>query len=145
MTNIASRGIAAIVAVLGIIILSIPKFILPVCESAYLGFISSYEPVMRCFWFGQTELILGALVFLAGLIILCRPGSEISFAVGIIVMALGLGVILVSSNAVIGSTCGHQHSLCQTGTKPAERIIGTVVIILGFITTVSNIKRSVQK
>ncbi len=145
MTNIASRVVAAIVAVLGIIILSIPKFIFPVCESAYLGFIGSYEPVMRCFWFGQTELILGALVFLAGLVVLCRPGSKISFAIGIIVMALGLGVFLVSLNSIIGSTCGHQNSLCQTGTKPAERIIGTVVIILGFIMTVSNMKRYVQK
>ena len=145
MTNIASRVVAAIVAVLGIIILSIPKFIFPVCESAYLGFINSYEPVMRCFWFGRIELYLGGLVVLSGLILLLRPTSDTHFAIGILLVGLGLVIILVSINMVIGSTCGHKGSICQIGTKPAERIAGIVIIIMGLALIVSNTKRHAQK
>ena len=131
MTNIASRVATAIVAVLGIIILSIPKFILPVCESAYLGFISSYEPVMRCFWFGRMELFLGGLVVLSGLILFFRPNPDSHFTIGALLVGLGLVIILVSLNTVIGSTCGHMRSICQIGTKPAERIAGSLVMIFG--------------
>ena len=35
-------------------------------------------------------------------------------------------------NAIIGSMCAHPGgALCQTGTKPAERLIGCLVIITG--------------
>lgn len=136
-----SRVLAAIIVVLGLTVALIPKFIFPICESDHLGLVSAYHPIMRCFWFGQTELILGAVVFLAGLVVLCRPASQTAFVVSIIVMAIGLAVILVSLNAVIGSTCGHRGSICQIGTKPAERITGTLIIITGLFLMIPYIKK----
>ncbi len=139
----AKRSIilAAIIVVLGLTIACIPKFIFPICESRNLGFFSSYQPVMRCFWFGRMELFLGGLVVLSGLILFFRPTSDTHFAIGALLIGLGLVIVLVSLNAVIGSTCGHMRSICQIGTKPAERIAGSLVIISGLILVLFSSKK----
>jgi diacylglycerol kinase len=137
--------LAAIVVVLGLSVAMIPKYIFPICESGNLAFFSSFQPVMRCFWFGRMELFLGGLVVLCGLIFFFRTTPESRFAIGALLIGLGLVIILVSVNTVIGSTCGHMHSICQIGTKPAERIAGAVVIIFGLIMVVFPGKRQEQK
>ncbi len=136
-----SRVLATVIVVLGLSVAFIPKYIFPICESGDLGFFSSYQPVMRCFWFGRTELFLGGLVVLSGLVFFFKPTPDSHFAIGALLIGLGLVIILISLNVVIGSTCGHKGSLCQIGTKPAERIIGIIIIISGLILTISNIKR----
>ncbi len=114
-----SRVLATVIVVLGLSVAFIPKYIFPICESGNLGFFSSYQPVMRCFWFGRIELFLGGLVVLSGLILFLRPKPDTHFAIGALLIGLGLVITLVSMNVVIGSTCGHKGSLCQIGTKPA--------------------------
>jgi hypothetical protein len=140
-----SRIVATFIVALGLSVLFIPKYIFPICESDNLGFFSSYQPVMRCFWFGRIELLLRGLVVLSGLILLLRPTADTHFTIGALLIGLGLVTILVSANVVIGSSCGHKGSLCQIGTKPAERIVGMLIIILGLFLTVSNTKRCKQK
>ncbi len=136
-----SRALAAVIVILGLSVAFIPKYIFPICESSNLRFFSSYQPIMRCFWFGRIELFLGGLVVLSGLILFFRPTPDIHFAIGALLIGLGLVIILVSMNVVIGSTCGHKGSLCQIGTKPAERISGTLVTISGLILVVFSSKR----
>ncbi len=145
MKTIIPRVLAAIIAVLGLSVLLVPKYIFPICESGDLGFFSSYEPVMRCFWFGRMELFLGGLVVLSGLILFFRPRPDTHFAIGALLIGLGLVIILVSINAVIGSTCGHMRSICQIGTKPAERIVGAIVMFSGLILVIFPGKRYEQK
>ncbi len=140
-----SRVLATAIVVLGLSVAFIPKYIFPICESGNLAFFSSYQPVMRCFWFGRMELFLGGLVVLSGLILFFRPTSDNHFAIGALLIGLGLVIISVSVNAVIGSTCGHKGSLCQIGTKPAERIAGALVIVSGLILVVFPGKRYEQK
>ena len=131
----ATRSIilTAIIVVLGLLIACIPKFIFPICESDNLGFFSSYQPVMRCFWVGRIELFLGGLVVLSGMILLFRPTPDTHFTIGALLVGLGLVTVLVSVNTVIGSTCGHARSICQIGTKPAERIAGSLATISGLL------------
>ena len=140
-----SRVLAAVVVVLGLSVAFIPKYIFPICESDNLAFFSSFQPVMRCFWFGRIELFMGGLVVLCGLILFCRPTPDTYFAIGALLIGLGLVIILVSLNTVIGSTCGHMHSICQIGTKPAERILGAIVTIFGLTMVVFPGKRYEQK
>ncbi len=140
-----SRVLATVIVVLGLSVAFIPKYIFPICESGNLGFFSSYQPVMRCFWFGRIELFLGGLVVLCSLILFFRPTPDSHFAIGALLIGLGLVIILVSLNTVIGSTCGHMHSICQIGTKPAERIAGAIVTILGLILVAFHSKRYEQK
>ncbi len=140
-----SRVLATVIVVLGLSIAFIPKYIFPICESGNLGFFNSYQPAMRCFWFGRTEILFGLLVVLAGLILFFRPTPDTHFAIGALLIGLGLTIILVSINGIIGSTCGHKGALCQIGTKPAERITGALVIISGLILVVFTSKRYEQK
>ncbi len=136
-----SGVLATFIVVLGLSVAFIPKYIFPICESGDLRFFSSDQPVMRCFWFGRMELFLGGLVVLSSLVLFLRPSADSHFAIGALLIGLGLVILLVSMNVVIGSTCGHKGSLCQIGTKPAERIIGVIIIVSGLILAISNIKR----
>lgn len=140
-----SRVLAVIIALVGLSVAFTPKYIFPICESANLGLFTSYQPIMRCFWFGRVELLLGGLVVLCGLILWLRSTCDTRFAIGALLIGLGIVIILVSVNTVIGSMCGHKGSICQIGTKPAERIAGTLVIICGLILLVCPGKRSEQK
>ncbi|MCP4259688.1 MAG: DUF4418 family protein [Planctomycetes bacterium] len=140
-----SRVLALFIMLLGLSVTLIPKYIFPICESDNLGFFSSYQPTMRCFWFGRIEILFGLLVVLAGLILFYRPTPDTHFSTGALLIGLGLVIILVSINMVIGSTCGHKGSLCQIGTKPAERISGALVIISGLILVVFPGKRLEQR
>ncbi|TKJ33325.1 MAG: hypothetical protein CEE38_20985 [Planctomycetes bacterium B3_Pla] len=138
------RAIGIIVVLLGLSIAIIPRFVFPVCEAGSLGFMNSFQPTMRCYWFGRVEIILGSLVAFTGLIMLFLPKPDAGLVSGVILIGLGVAVIAVSTNAIIGSTCGHSHSLCQIGTKPAERIAGGLVILMGFGLVMSSRKGSMQ-
>jgi hypothetical protein len=116
---------------LGVFIALTPGLLFPVCEADHLGWAGDFRPTMRCFWLGQTEMVLGACIAVAGVALLLRPGRDSAFVAGCMLLALGSAVILVSLNGVIGSLCGHPHSRCQIGTKPALRLAGAPTGLLG--------------
>lgn len=140
-----SRVLAVLVVLVGLSVALIPKYVFPICESANLWFSSSYQPIMRCFWLGRVELLLGGLVAIVGVILLLRSTRDTRFVLGVVLGGLGLVIILATLNSVIGSTCGHANSLCQIGTKPAERIAGALLIIFGLILAAIPNKRCEQK
>ncbi len=145
MRTSVSKVLAGLVVVLGLSAALIPKYIFPICESANLGFSSSYQPIMRCFWLGRVELLLGGLVALVGAILFFRPTRDSRVVLGFVLAGLGLVIVLTTINSVIGSTCGHANSMCQMGTKPAERIAGVSVIITGVILAARSWNRYEQK
>ncbi len=90
-------------------------------------------------------MLLGGLVAIVGVILLLRSTRDTRFVLGVVLGGLGLVIILATLNSVIGSTCGHANSLCQIGTKPAERIAGALLIIFGLILAAIPNKRCEQK
>ncbi|MHC4707975.1 MAG: DUF4418 family protein [Planctomycetota bacterium] len=145
MTDNTWRAFGTFVVLLGCSTLAIPKYIFPICEADDLFFLSSYHPIMRCYWFGQVEIILGLIVILAGSVVIYRPASDVRLFAGVMLVGLGFVIVAVSTNLIIGSTCGHSHSLCQTGTKPAERVAGVVIVLAGLGLILSSRKRSTQR
>ena len=119
------------VLLLGVLVALIPVALFPVCESDHLGWVTEYRPTMRCFWYGQAEILLGICTSVAGLALLLRPTRDGGFVVGCILIALGAAIFLVSLNGVIGSVCAHAHSRCQIGTKPATRLAGGLTCLVG--------------
>lgn len=119
------------VMLLGIVIALTPVILFPICESDHLGWVTDFQPTMRCFWLGQAEILLGSCVAVAGLAFLLRPSRDGGFVLGWILLALGAVVILLSLNGVIGSVCGHVNSRCQIGTKPALRLLGGLACVVG--------------
>jgi hypothetical protein len=121
----------AAVLVLGVFIVLTPAKLFPVCEADHLGWVTDFKPTMRCFWLGQTEMLLGSGIAAAGLALILRPRRDSAFIVGVVLLVLGAAVILASLNGVIGSVCGHANSRCQIGTKPALRLAGGLVMLVG--------------
>lgn len=126
------RSLAAAAVLLGLLVALTPRLIFPVCQIDLFSTGSAPGLRMRCFWFAQAELLIGGAIVLTALAAAWRPRCDAAFVAGIVLAGLGAAALLVSFNAVIGSMCAHPGgALCQVGTKPAERIIGTLVIITG--------------
>ncbi len=137
-----SRIPGVIVLLQGVFVVLIPGVLFPICESAHLGWVQEYQPSMRCFWYGQAEILLGLCVVMAGFGLLFKPTRDCSFAMGLMLLVLGGAIILVSCNGVIGSTCGHAVSRCQIGTKPATRFAGGLTCVLGVLLLLGSLRRS---
>lgn len=141
MKNPLSRSLGTGVIILGLFVALAPKLFFPICEAEHLGIVRSYQPTMRCFWLGQTEIVLGICIIVAGLIPILRPSRDSFFSVGLMLAVLGLAVIMVSLNSIIGSQCGHQHASCQIATKPAERLAGALVMVMGIVSFVLSLRK----
>ena len=137
MKERTTRVLALVTMLLGLLVVLTPRFIFPICESAHLSLWESHDAVMRCYWFGKAEFLIGGLVVLAGLLAFVRPTRETRSAAGIMLAGLGLVAILLSLDTVIGSTCGHSGSICQLGAKPAVRAAGGVAVIIGLLFALS--------
>ena len=141
MTYRLPRTLGLSIAVLGLLVALTPKWLLPICEYQSLGIVpGDYHPTMRCFWFGQAEILLGMCVIVAGLILIIRPARDTQFSVGALLLPLSAAIYMVSLNSVIGSVCGHQNSSCQVGTKPAERLAAGILLILGIAALLSSFR-----
>ena len=141
ISHTVRRSLAIAAVLLGLLVAIAPRLIFPVCQIDLFSTGSAPEPRMRCFWFAQAELLIGGAIMLAGLAAAWRPGRDAAFLAGLVLTGLGAAAMLVSCNAVIGSMCAHPGgALCQTGTKPAERIIGGLVIITGLALVAASFK-----
>lgn len=136
-----SRVPGSIVLLQGVFVVLIPGVLFPICESAHLGWVPEYQPAMRCFWYGQAEILLGLCVGMAGLGLLLRPTRDCGFAMGWMLLILGIAMVLASCDGVIGSTCGHAVSRCQIGTKPASRLAGGLTCVFGVILLLRSFRR----
>ncbi len=141
MKNPCSNSLGIGIIILGLFVALAPGLFFPICEAEHLGIVRSFQPTMRCFWMGQAEIVLGICIAVAGLALILRPGPDSFFTVGLMLMVLGLAVIMVSLNSIIGSVCGHQHSPCQIGTKPAERLAGGLVMAMGIVCFVLSLRK----
>ena len=119
----------------------VPRYVFPICEAGQLSPFGSYDPVMRCYWFAKAGFLLAALVIVTGSVMILRPVAGVRFACGIVLGALGAGVILVSLNAFIGSICSSSHP-CQLGTKPAARLLGGVIAAVGLLSLLLSARRT---
>jgi len=116
-----------ITAAVGVLIIITP-IILPVCEGL-LELVNGKQVPMRCFWTARAEMILGALVVIAGLTIAFAKNAEARRRLNYQVSFLGLATILTP--LFIIPTCMNPDMACNVGTKPALIILGVVTMGLG--------------
>ena len=83
-----------IVLLNGVFVVLIPGVLFPICESAHLGWTQGYQPSMRCFWYGQAEILLGLCVCVAGLGLCFRPTRDCGFAVGLMLLPVAAWLVL---------------------------------------------------
>jgi hypothetical protein len=125
MKKINTLGI--VTAVVGLLIILTPV-ILPVCEGL-LELVNGKQVPMRCFWTARAEMIIGALVLIAGLTIAFTKSVEARRRLNLQVVFLGVAAILTP--LFIIPTCMNPDMACNIGTKPALIILGVITLGLG--------------
>ena len=126
-----TRGIGALLVLLGIIIILTPWFIFPVCE-IYGSFVETKTGMklpMPCGYSARAETGVGAMIVVAGGLLIARRTPETKQAVGVFSIAAGVLVILFPT--VIIGMCRLADHPCRQLTLPALEILGAAVIIIG--------------
>jgi drug/metabolite transporter (DMT)-like permease len=124
-------GVGALLVFLGIIIILTPWVIFPVCEmhDLYMVLQSGVKMPMPCGWTARAETGIGALIVLAGALLIARKTPDIKKAVGVFSIATGVLVILFPT--ILIGMCKLADHPCRQLTLPALEILGTAVIIIG--------------
>ena len=125
------RGTGALLVLLGILVILVPWFIFPVCEihGLYLQAASGMQFPMTCGWTARAETGVGALIAVAGGLLIARGTRETRQAVGIFSIASGVIVILLPT--VLIGMCKLADHPCRQLTLPGLEILGVVVIVVG--------------
>jgi hypothetical protein len=125
------KGIGVLLVILGILVILVPWIIFPVCEmqGLYVESVSGMKFPMPCGWTARAEIGVGALIVVAGGILIAMKTPETRQAVGVFALALGALVILFPT--VLIGMCKLASHPCRTTTLPALEIIGIIVIIIG--------------
>jgi hypothetical protein len=121
----------ALLVLLGIIIILTPWIIFPVCEmeGSYVVTSTGMKLPMTCGWSARAESGIGALIVVAGGLLIARSTRETRQAVGVFTIAMGALVILFPT--VLIGMCKVATHPCRMTTLPALEILGVIVIIVG--------------
>ena len=122
-----TRITGIIIAVLGLVTALIPTLIFKVCEAMDGKF-------MKCHWTSQTEVALGVATLVLGLLIVLSKEKAAASAYSVASAINGALVILIPT-AVIG-VCGSADMSCNSGTRPALIIAGSLIILAAAVNVV---------
>jgi hypothetical protein len=128
------KGIGGLLVLLGIVIALTGWYIFPVCEmhGLFTETKTGVKLPMPCGYTARAETGIGALIVVAGGLLLARNTSETRQAVG--VFSLACGVLVVLFPTVIIGMCRLADHPCRQLTLPALEILGvTVIIIAGYL------------
>jgi hypothetical protein len=119
-------GIAAVV--LGLLVSLIPFVIFPVCKGT-IELMNDKTIFMKCHWTAMTELLIGALIVIDGILIIAFRQYEVRIALNIMLAFLGLAVLFVPT--VIIGMCETVSMACRVGTEPALTVISIIIMVSG--------------
>lgn len=130
-SNKLVTGIGAFLVLLGIVIALTSWFIFPVCEmhGLYTETKTGTRLPMPCGYTARAETGMGAIIIVAGALLMARGSRETRQAVGVFSVATGLLVILFPT-LLIGM-CKLADHPCRQLTLPGLEVLGAVVIVIG--------------
>lgn len=125
------NGTGALLVFLGIVVILVPWILFPVCEMGglYIQAVSGMQFPMPCGWTARAESGIGALIVVAGGLLIARNTPETRQAAGVFTLALGALVILFPT--VLTGMCKVASHPCRLTTLPVLEILGILVIIVG--------------
>lgn len=118
-----SRIYAIAFAVLGLLFILLPRFILPVCE--YLG-----KPEMNCSHTAHYEMTLGALVIICSGLLAFMNAPLVKWLIPAIFLLAGVAAIAIPE--IIGY-CHNPDMPCNYGTVPGLRLLGGALSITAIV------------
>jgi hypothetical protein len=125
------NGIGALLILLGVVIALTSWVIFPVCEmhGLYVETKAGATLPMPCGYTARAETAIGALIVVAGGLLIARNTPETRQAVGIFSAACGIFVILFPT--ILTGMCRIADHPCRQLTQPALEILGIAVVIIG--------------
>jgi drug/metabolite transporter (DMT)-like permease len=124
-------GIGAFLVLLGILIALTSWFIFPVCEmhGLYVETKTGTKLPMPCGYTARAETGMGALIIVAGALLIVRGSRETRQSVGVFSIATGALVILFPTFLI--GMCKLADHPCRQLTLPVLEILGVAVVIAG--------------
>lgn len=125
------RIVGAVLFLAGLVVVLLPRYILPVCE--YYGY-----PAMACSHTGMAERFIGFIVMAASCGIFLTGTREALRWLALTVLTSGVSIVLLPE--AIGYC--HSNSMpCNYGTIPALRLIGALIILLSLTGFLVSLRR----
>lgn len=125
------RALGILLVLLGIVVILTSWVIFPVCEmhGLFVETKAGTQLPMPCGYTARAETGMGALIAVAGGLLVMRQTPETRQAVGVFATAAGVMVILFPT--VLIGMCRLADHPCRQLTLPALEILGAAVIITG--------------
>lgn len=89
------------------------------------------EKVMKCYWAGKSEIALGGILLLSGILLFISKTKETQICISILSIATSISSILIPTLLIGG--CKKPDMLCRTTAYPCIYLIAAIVIILSLL------------
>lgn len=124
-----SKILAAIAALIGVLAMATPRYILPVCEhyGKLMETKMGMKIPMKCSWMAQGELGVGLVILAAGLLLLLSRHAETKKMLNAVLAVIGLIVILLPTTLI--GVCPNPEMPCNL-TAPALELLGGLLVIV---------------
>jgi len=127
-----SKKTPIILLILGLLVILVPRFILPVCE--YTG-----KPVMKCSFVAHYEMWIGAGILLGSICFFWIKKLQVQL--GILLACTLAGIAIIWLPEYLGY-CKSPSMPCNYGTVPALRLLGGTLILFSFSSFLLSIRRN---
>ncbi len=141
MTKLTRAVFAVVIFLSGIMVMIIPRFILPVCT--YKGFFvttaSGANIPMKCHYAMISEVLLGTILVLTGLIFFFVSSRQSIMALSGLVGWISILIIMVP--VYFPGVCGNMKMPCYNGTRPGLMFAGVFIFLasaVSFFTALRN-------
>ena len=115
--------------ILGIFIAIGPQTIFPIC-----GLENEISTKMKCFWTGRTEIGIGIIITVIGILLLILKKKEIRIGLSLALIPTGLLVLLIPTTLI--GVCANEHMKCKALTLPMLLLLGSVTIVVAAINSI---------
>lgn len=127
-----NRAIGGVLFFIGLLIILIPRYILPTCE--YHGF-----KVMACSYTGTAEMFAGFIIVVVSAGIFLSRSNEALRWQALTSLAVGITVLMLPE--AIGY-CHSSEMPCHYGTVPALRLLGALTVLVSLIGFLLSFRRT---
>lgn len=95
---------------------------------------------MKCHWTARAEVIVGAHLFVTGILLLTSKFKETRFSLSLLGIVSGISAMLLPTYLI--GVCGMDEMVCNSTMKPALLLAGGLVIVISLIILVFSAKKT---
>ena len=109
-------------AIIGLLLVLAPKFIMPVCPPMEDGMF------MKCHWMGNMTMGIGAVILVLAIIFIIVKDSKISL--GLAISNIAIGVLEILNTHVLIGGCMKADMACRAKTIPFCTLLAGILVLV---------------